>query len=317
METKKMTVANINMVFGKDEEPMIYHLDDIILPALNSQIKKKSGRDTRLFFEDVKLRELKNEIVLAGLLIKDTILEVRSEYNDSDGLKNTNIQMPSAPYSLFMIFLKNHRMVLVKNQKGSPDIRSFNSTLHNVINTYITSENERRKIEEKELLLRPKSINVTGIKTEESVKEVLKDVEKVESITLKFYPLNGEWDLDPLYGVIDETRKKLNSRTGRMVFNSPGNTNAVIKIIEESDGMQKRKKVRYSNDSSLSGTKTELPTIKDSQISENMNIDVSGELKDAYDEVYGAKGDIKSLNTESAHNIIYYEEFLRKRNNNG
>ena len=129
METKKMTVANINMVFGKDEEPMIYHLDDIILPALNSQIKKKSGRDTRLFFEDVKLRELKNEIVLAGLLIKDTILEVRSEYNDSDGLKNTNIQMPSAPYSLFMIFLKNHRMVLVKNQKGSPDIRSFNSTL--------------------------------------------------------------------------------------------------------------------------------------------------------------------------------------------
>ncbi|RHU98261.1 hypothetical protein DXC08_01935, partial [Clostridium sp. OM07-9AC] len=93
METKKMTVANINMVFGKDEEPMIYHLDDIILPALNSQIKKKSGRDTRLFFEDVKLRELKNEIVLAGLLIKDTILEVRSEYNDSDGLKNTNIQM--------------------------------------------------------------------------------------------------------------------------------------------------------------------------------------------------------------------------------
>ena len=36
METKKMTVANINMVFGKDEEPMIYHLDDIILPAFKS-----------------------------------------------------------------------------------------------------------------------------------------------------------------------------------------------------------------------------------------------------------------------------------------
>ena len=55
METKKMTVANINMVFGKEEEPMIYHLDDIIVPALNSQIKKKSGRDTRFFFEDFKI----------------------------------------------------------------------------------------------------------------------------------------------------------------------------------------------------------------------------------------------------------------------
>ena len=45
--------------------------------------------------------------------------------------------------------------------------------------------------------MRPKKITVTGIKTEESVKEVLKNVEEVESITLKFYPLNGEWDLDP------------------------------------------------------------------------------------------------------------------------
>ena len=89
------------------------------------------------------------------------------------------------------------KLVLVKNQKGSPDIRSFNSTLYNVINTYITAENDKRKIQKKELLLRPKKITVTGIKTEESVKEVLKNVEEVESITLKFYPLNGEWDLDP------------------------------------------------------------------------------------------------------------------------
>ena len=41
-----------------------------------------------------------------------------------------------------------------------------------------------------------------------------------------------------------------------MVFNSPGNTNAIIKIIEESEGMaETQMKVRYSNDSSLSGAK--------------------------------------------------------------
>ena len=102
-----------------------------------------------------------------------------------------------------------------------------------------------------------------------------------------------------------------------MVFNSPGNTNAIIKIIEESEGMaETQMKVRYSNDSSLSGTKR-TATIKDAQISENMNIDVSGELKGAYDEVYGVKRDIKSLNIQSENNIILYEEFLRKRNENG
>ena len=48
-----------------------------------------------------------------------------------------------------------------------------------------------------------------------------------------------------------------------------------------------------------------------------MNIDVSGELKGAYDEVYGVKRDIKSLNIQSENNIILYEDFLRKRNENG
>lgn len=105
--------------------------------------------------------------------------------------------------------------------------------------------------------------------------------------------MNGIWI--PLYGAVNSVRKKLNSNTGRMVFNSPGNTNAIIKIIEESEGMaETQMKVRYSNDSSLSGTKR-TATIKDAQISENMNIDVSGELKGAYDEVYGVKRDIKSL----------------------
>lgn len=316
METKKMTIANINMVFGKQEEPMIYHIDDVVLPALNAPIKRKSGRDTRLFFSDVKLRMIKGEYVLAGLLIKDTILEVRSEYDELEGLKNTNKLMSSAPFSLFMIFLKNHRMMLVKNQKGSPDIRSFNSTIYKVINKYVANENQKRKSEEKELLLRPQNITVTGIKTKESIKEVLKEVEKVESVTLRFYPLNGEWDLDPLYGIIDDTRRKLNSKTGRMVFNSPGNTDAVVKIIEESDGMaETQMKVRYATDSSLSGTKKRA-TIKDYQISENMNIDVYGELECAYDQVYDAKKDIRSLNVESGNNIVYYEEFLKRRANN-
>lgn len=127
--------------------------------------------------------------------------------------------------------------------------------------------------------------------------------------------MNGIWI--PLYGAVNSVRKKLNSNTGRMVFNSPGNTNAIIKIIEESEGMaETQMKVRYSNDSSLSGTKR-TATIKDAQISENMNIDVSGELKGAYDEVYGVKRDIKSLNIQSENNIILYEEFLRKRNENG
>ena len=35
MESKQMYVADINVVFGKEEEPLIRYIDDIVLPALS------------------------------------------------------------------------------------------------------------------------------------------------------------------------------------------------------------------------------------------------------------------------------------------
>ena len=81
METKQLYVANINIVFGKEEEPLIERVDDIIIPALTSGIVKKSGEKTRFIFEDVLLREIEeDEWVIQGLFIKDTVLDVMSEY---------------------------------------------------------------------------------------------------------------------------------------------------------------------------------------------------------------------------------------------
>ena len=57
MGTKKMTVANLNVVFGEQEEPMVYHIDDVIIPALTSGIFRKSGQNTRFLFNDVMLRK--------------------------------------------------------------------------------------------------------------------------------------------------------------------------------------------------------------------------------------------------------------------
>ncbi len=314
MDTKKMTVANLNVVFGEQEEPMVYHIDDVIIPALTSGIFRKSGQNTRFLFNDVMLRKFYGEYVLCGLVIKDTVLEIQSEYNDEVGLTKTVKSMQSAPYSLFMIYLKNHRMVLVKNQKGSPDIRSFKSTFSGVMHKYISLENKYRKKENTEMLLRPKNVAVTGIKTRQSIKEVLKDVEKIEQVTMKFFPLNGEWDMDYVIGPVNNVRKKLESKTGRMVFNSPKNMDAVAEYIEKSEGLvETQMKVRYSDNGRTYEKHSRRATIKDSQISEDMNIDIKNDLKDSYEEVYACKKDILSLQQESKNNVVYYEEFLKRR----
>lgn len=87
MENKQMYVADINTVFGKEEEPLIRYIDSIVFPALSSNMVANSTGKTKYLFEDVQIRNIGGEYVLAGLLIKDTILEVLSEYTTQDGLK--------------------------------------------------------------------------------------------------------------------------------------------------------------------------------------------------------------------------------------
>ena len=86
MESKQLYVANINMVFGKDEEPLIKRVDDIVVPALQSGIKRKVGDKTKFIFSNVVLREItKDEWVIQGLIVKDTVLDIMSEYSPDTG----------------------------------------------------------------------------------------------------------------------------------------------------------------------------------------------------------------------------------------
>lgn len=312
MENKQMTIADLNVVFGKEEEPLLQRIDDMVLPALQSGMVRKASENTRYLFEDCQIVEMEGELILKGILIKDTILDVMSEYT-MEGLRKTNKHFPSSPYSVFMIFLRNHRMLLVKNQSGSPDIRSFKTSFKYILREYTFAENQKRK-EKREPFLPYASANVTGIKTTESVKKVLEDVEKITELTFRFYPLNAEWDYDPIFGGIDDAiRKVIGSKGGRMVFPSPESKDGVAEIIEKTDGLVKTKmKVRYKDSSGKEDSKR-IGTIKDNEISSISNIEISGELDESLDEIMTYKKEFHALNVESKNNLILYEKYLTNR----
>lgn len=314
IETKQMYVADLNVVFGKQEEPLIKWLDEIVLPALQSSKELEQSKRTSYIFENVELNEIaKDEYVIQGILIKDTILDVMSEYSKERGLEKTDKHLKTSPYSIFIIYLRNHRMLLVKNQPGSPDIRSFGAAFRASVKDYISQENKLRR-EKKEVLLPMGITNVSGIKTKQSVKESLKNVEKIRELTFKFYPLNSEWDYESVFGEIDKKiRKTIVSKNGKMVFPSPKSIDGVAEIIEATEGLAKAEmKVDYNTDLSLMGTK-KTGTIKDNEISQVMNIDLRNELDEAYEEVYLNGKDIKALEFQTDNNLKEYQEFLRKR----
>lgn len=134
MSQKKVNVANFNVVFleEKDEAPLLKYFDSIVVPAFQSGIKK-DNKDAELFFMNVEVVEdSEGEYVLVGYVVKKTVLEVKSDVDEKGNLIEKDEKYPSAPYSTFAIYLKNHRMVYVLNQKGSPNIKSFSGLTKHV-----------------------------------------------------------------------------------------------------------------------------------------------------------------------------------------
>lgn len=312
MSSKQMVVANLNLVFGKKEDPLLKRLDDIVIPALKSGIIREASDKVRYLFKNCEIKEYNNELVIKGVLVKDMIVDVRSELLEGE-LQKADKHIPSAPYSVFMVFLKNHRMVLVKNQSESPDIRSFKVTFRYVLKEFVFCENQKKKEIGRELLPYPK-VNVTGIKTSQSVKKALEDVEKITELTFRFQPLNAEWDYDPIFGGIDDSiRKVIGSKNGRMVFPSPTSKDGVAEVIENTEGLVNTKmKVLYRSDSKRGATQKK-GTIKDNEISDVCTIEITEELDEAFDSIYNCKKDFSSLNVESKNNIILYDEYISKK----
>ena len=119
--TKTMNFANFNVTYGLEEKPMLTYFNDIIFPALSNR-EHRDLYNSYYFFDNVEIKEFANEYVLVGNLVKATEYNVRTVVKD-DILYENPSTVPTAPYSRFMIFLRNHRMVLVKNESNSPSFK--------------------------------------------------------------------------------------------------------------------------------------------------------------------------------------------------
>lgn len=315
MDTKQMTIADLNLVFGKKEEPMIKWVDNLILPAMNSGIAREADKQTKYFFWNVKLGEIReDEFVISGVLIKDTILDVDSRFHQGEGMEHLNLHVPSSPYSAFIIYLRNHKMALVKNGKGSPNLKNFSATLKEVLYEYTKRENEKLKSENKKDEFFPHSIlNVTGIKTDESVRNAMRGVKKINHLKLKFFPLNSQWDDGSLVGAIDEQwRKVMQSKNASLQFRTPQSKEGVISVVEKLDGyVNVELEVEYDSDSVLEGKNTTI--IKNNKLAENTYIDISKELDESIDEIDGYCKRKKNMNKVTNNLIVDYEEFLKRK----
>jgi hypothetical protein len=248
MKEKKTTttIANFNCTFGKDNKPMLTYFKEIIYPSFTTQQIRNVG-DDKYFFKDVRLKELKDKrIVLEGMLIRKTTLEVKTEYDpELEEIKFTNKLYDTAPISIFTLFLDNHRLLFTPNQKGSPNILSFGATIKYFIKEVVMEYN---KDKEKENKIPFPQIDVVDVPSKKTIKEKLRTVEKVRKLRFKVFNPNGDFVTKNSYDWMFEELEEYGSKRGEIIINSPSKLDKVEDEVSKSKGNAFVKlEVKYKN----------------------------------------------------------------------
>lgn len=306
MSKKRVNVANFNVVFleRKAEAPLLKYFNSVVMPAFQSGIVKKN-KDSELFFMNIEITEDETgDYVLVGNIVKKTVLEIKSDVDDLGNLIEKDERHPSAPYSTFAIYLKNHRMIYVLNQKGSPSIKSFSGLVKYVFSEFVRGFN--KGLEDKNQYLPYPCINVVGLPMRSNIEEALKKVSKVTKLTLRFYPLNGDLEFGDMFGdFIDDLRDATDCKNGELVLKSPKSISGVIDVVEKSGGtVNPIIEVTYPD-------KTK-GTIREDQISEKMEMDFAGEHIVDMDEVVSRGIELKNITYTSPGNQKIYDEYRDK-----
>lgn len=230
-EVKKLSIANFNITYGQDNDSMLTHFHDILYPAFCNEQKVRTSKNVS-YFSDVELKLINSEYVLTGNLIRETHYRVRTIVVDNELVSSPN-SVPTAPYSRFLIYLKSHRMILVKNEGQSPNLKSFQAVLRKVVERYIREVNRER--DKADLPLFPNAlINIVNMPLPDSIDETIKEFAKIKSINLRFFPLNNDIDPAPLLGLVRSTMNSIDSKTGNLTFNSPKSANGISDLFQDS-----------------------------------------------------------------------------------
>lgn len=265
--------------------------------AIISEVRETAYQD--IFFAGVEIKEVDNEYVMVGNFIKETQYKVVTTVQEGV-LASTPADVPTAPYSRFIVFLKNHRMVLVRNETASPDTRSFQSTVRDILNQYVRNANRERSERDK---LPIAIANIVDIPLKDSIADVLKNVNKVSWFKLRFFPLNNDFDPGPLTQHIREDMKKVGSKTTNIVFNSPNSKDGISKMIAESSGLAVASLQIVDNTG-------EKRRVKEGSFSSTIKIEYEGNIRPNGDEylIIQAKKDGIISNVSPENERLYEQE---------
>jgi len=223
-----MEMANFICRFG-DNFTMTDLLDEIVIPAFAGH-RERTYKDTRYFFHGVSLILLEHDQTqypaIAGRIVKDTKLSRSQIFDQSQGLIQSEVTIPTAPSSMFLLILEGHRLLYVKEQVDSPGLEAFRSTVDRFLaeayfefidNAFIYAKQKSleggQKVTKKALkeeIPRP-TLELIEIASEQGLREFIHRYKTLRDVKVSLVQTNDEIDNDQFFKDMRSQKDKIGS----------------------------------------------------------------------------------------------------------
>lgn len=250
---KRLEFGNYTLKFG-DKKVLLDMFDEIVMPSfLEMKYVRKLGDSSEYFFLDTELIVLDDNaeepvLGITGRIVKNTKLKRDQIFKEGE-LVDDKDEMESAPSSMFLLILNNHRLILTREVAGAPTIQHFQSTsqycLSQAYKDFINKEYDEAddakqknpnldRVTKKKLKEDTPSpfLRITPLPDKESLDDFIGRFKTINKLSIKLLPTNREEiDNDDFWAVLDQGREDMGEdSTAKVEFtsNTTGLDNAQV-----------------------------------------------------------------------------------------
>ncbi|KGH22345.1 hypothetical protein [Comamonas thiooxydans] len=235
---KKVDFANFVCHFGDQE--LLDFLNEIVLPAFEGNYIRKYGEET-MFLHQVEVINInppneKPEMVISGRFVVDTILKRTQVYQS--GIIPDSASMEVALSAFFVLRLRDHKLIYVKEVSGAPGLAKFRTTIEsflkrrrveyiNIVYTQLLEKFEKgeitKRVTKKSIL---KSIGAPVLEILElpgkgSLSAFIQQFQTLNEVQVRMIKPNNEIDNSGLFRDLRTINKNLESEVTTISYRNP------------------------------------------------------------------------------------------------
>lgn len=259
MAKNKRSVQFANFICHFGDLEMLDLCEEVVIPAFTDTKLKRTYKDTSYFFHDVELISISTdrkqpEPAIVGRFVKDTILQ-RDQIYEGGQLVASIQKLPSAPSSLFVLILRDHKLLFLPEIVGAPGLDIFCTTTERFLKEaheefvrstsesflehefpYGANSNQKKKVKESVLEKYPHpNLEVVSLASAESLDEFVERFDKLKVFSIKLLKPNNEINNDGLFKKLRAQGSQLHASSANVSYrNREGLEKTQVKHYAES-----------------------------------------------------------------------------------